>query len=301
VASLLGSLASSAADYAHRALEAYVTGHQADFYVYGGFAVELALKARLVRSNPAFIAPREQFLAAVAFTKASRDVSLVPPGTPSVGAVESLRRVIALDPAIKHDLTGTEELFRLRNSVAHLGTIDETMERRTVVSFLRAINALLRKAPETFWSPHEEFVRTVLDETSAESVRAATAKVAAARMHYEQRRKLLSTEEAVALDALLEAEVKRGSGDETFIVECPACGSNVLLSGENSLEWEPEYDNDGVSGASPWILFSAQYLYCGACGLELDGAEELEAVGVDWNWQNEEADLDEWLADHYAE
>jgi hypothetical protein len=298
---LLDSLAMSAAEYARRALEAHVTGLQADFYLYGGLSVEHALKARLVRENPAFIAPRDAFLAAVIYSKARDDISLVPLGTPSVGASEALKRVIALDASLGPDLSGAEELFRLRNSEAHLGNADLTVARRTAVSFLRAINALLRVEPDQFWSPHSEFVSAILDETSAEAVRVTTAKIAAARMRYDQRRLVLGEGQAASLDALLEAEVQRQSDEESFIVDCPACGTRALLCGENSLEWEPEYDREGPTGASPWIQFVGHYLACQACGLELLGDQELDHAEVEHEWPNDDADLDAWLADYYQD
>ncbi len=48
------------------------------------------------------------------------------------------------------------------------------------------------------------------------------------------------------------------------------------------------------------IQFAGHYIECGARGLELEGSQELEAAGIDHTWPNDEADLDEWLAD-YAE
>ena len=298
---LLDTLADSAATYARRALEAYVGDQQPDFFLFGGIAVEQALKARLVRANPAFIAPRDPFLAAVTFVRAADDVSLIPLGTPSVGAVEAVKRVLVLDKDLTPDLAGVEELFKLRNGEAHLGLIDDTTTRRTIVSFLRAINALLRIEPDRFWSPHHELVKTILDEDSAEVARTVAAKLAAAQMHYEQRVRLLSKEEATMLSAVVEAEVKRRSGPDAIAIICPACAAPVLLEGENTLDWEPEYDQDGVSGASPWVKFSGGNLLCETCDLELDGDEQLEAAGIEWQMQNDHADLEEWLSDYYAE
>lgn len=219
--------------------------------------------------KPSFIAPRDHFLAAVTFSKARDDVSLVPTGTPGIGAAEALKRVSALDKAIAANIGGAAELFRLRNGEAHLGTVDATYARRTLVSFLRAINTLLKIDPDKFWAPHHDFVRTVLDETSAEVVRRTASKVAAARAHFNHRRSVLSKEEAAALDAIVDGDLKRRSDEEHFVVDCPACESSALLSGENSLRWGPEYDEEGPSGASPCIEYVGGYLYCDACGLEL--------------------------------
>ena len=303
VKSLRTSLSESAASYATRALEAYVMDDLSDFVLFAGIAIEHAAKAKLARANPAFLAGRD-FRSTVALSRASDDVRKLPPGTKTVGAAEALSRAAALEPSLSSHLDAAQEVIALRNGEAHLGLGDENQRRRVFVVFLRVIQGLLRVDPAKFWAPYVEVVETTLDEHVAEVDRLVKRTVAAASLAFKTRFAELGEPELGALLTVLEhqrdAEI---DGEESVAIACPVCDSPAVSHGHTEqIGWDVDYDKEGnLEGGNPILTFFAGNLECRACGLELDGEEEIVAAGIDASWDNDQIDIDAWMAEAYLD
>ena len=109
---LADHLATSAERYSKRALQAFVGAEDADFFLFAGIAVEHAMKATLARAHPSYLAPGNDFSQAVLLTRSADDVSLVPSGTRTIGALEALTRLKHLDASFTNE--AVRELLRFR-------------------------------------------------------------------------------------------------------------------------------------------------------------------------------------------
>lgn len=74
--------------------------------------------------------------------------------------------------------------------------------------------------------------------------------------------------------------------------ECPACGTEALVLGSVKVEMDEDWDHhEGILiGVYPYFTFIPSGLRCNACGLELDGQDEMAAAGVGELWQLEDVD-----------
>jgi hypothetical protein len=90
---------------------------------------------------------------------------------------------------------------------------------------------------------------------------------------------------------------------EQDLVDCPACGNPALASGTYEVNWDVDVDHDDFGqpflvGAEPTVTFFAGHLECRACGLGLDGLEELRAAGLASSWEMEGIDTGTLLAEY---
>jgi hypothetical protein len=79
---------------------------------------------------------------------------------------------------------------------------------------------------------------------------------------------------------------------DLFVISCPVCQSDCLLTGETSdgVDVEPEGD------AHVYLEFGASSLSCKHCGLTLRDREELRLADVD-RLYNRSSELDRWFGD----
>lgn len=297
-------MSQGAGSYAQRALESYAKGETGDFVLFGGMAIELAVKAKLSRENPLFLAPGNTFRSAIELHHSGGDMALVPSGTKTVGAMEAIDRLCQLQPDLRDVINPAREIVALRNGQAHMATADETQRRKVIVDFLRAIEALLQIEPEEFWDPHYDLVRAVLDEDSEETVRSVQERMTAARVAFDAGIAKLPDDQQSALFGIVENRVLSQVDDaETSLVSCPVCEWPALVSGATEQTgWDVDYDKEGFpESASPELTFFAGIIECEACGLVLDGNDEIEAAGLDSSWLNEDIDLDSWIRENLVE
>jgi hypothetical protein len=290
--SLASQLADSAARHAVRALEFYVRGEPPeDFYLHVGTALELAVKARIAEHNSAFLAPEgtKWFGPALALGRGQP----VPPNLAqritSVGAQDALSRLRQLEPklgtVLRQDLN---DLFELRNHVAHLGWSDpsEDLQREHASVFVRAITVLLRTGLTTFWGDFagvakDLFKRGVDHARSSWELKRANAQERV-RVYGEQ------------LHIVIQANDSKiaGQGDiDTVVLQCPVCGAEGLGVGELvdqgdvDFEWE---DGENVAYWAYDLRVLVAEFQCAVCGLHLVG-DELEAAGMETSVENPDA------------
>jgi hypothetical protein len=82
---------------------------------------------------------------------------------------------------------------------------------------------------------------------------------------------------------------------EQDLYDCPACGTMALVHGSHDFDWEPDWEmgDDGLPwspGAALTVTFRPGTLECRACGLVLDGQDQLMAAEVPESWEIEDAD-----------
>jgi hypothetical protein len=284
---LLDHLAAQAATHARRGLSAYLRGDDSEFFLFAGIAVELAMKTKLARENPAFLAPANKFDSAVALTRLSGDMDRLPPGLQTIGGGDALRRLEELDPAFRDHHRSVTEILGYRNGEAHLGTADATTRERTLVGFLRAVRALLRQGEDLFWAEHAEFVRTRLDELAEKEQREVAERISRARAALQQKFGQLSADQkATLLAAAGQHRDRLVDHRDVWPVECPACDGPGVAHGETEfVEWDGDED-----GPFPVVQFYAHSVNCFTCGLSLNGQDQLEFAGLDAAWPNDEID-----------
>ena len=275
-ASLRHSLALSAEKYCKRALAAFVSDEDSDFFLFAGIAVEQALKARLAGENAAYLAPDRHFRSTVALTRAAKDIESLPAGTRTVGGAEAFRRAVEVDAALKAHEHAVPELLAFRNGEAHLGMIDASKRRAAAVSFFRVINARLKKKPGSFWGPHQGLVKTLLDEDAEATAQAVAIKLSAARVRLDELRALGDQFEYVRASAERLMQVKQD--DRSLPRSCPVCGAEALLVGTNDVVFSMEEDDWELS--RPEVHLFASRFRCDLCGLDLSGHEEIDEADL---------------------
>lgn len=301
--SIVQSLGDAATRYAHRAVESFVGHELTDFYLSAGIALEQAMKTRLARENIAFIGPDRAFKSTAALWKAQHDVGQLPIGTRTVGGAEAFDRVKYLEPSFARHKTVVEDVLRFRNGEAHIGAPGSTDHRVAFVAFLTALSELLRVSMEAFWGEHAEFVQVLIDETAAELDKRVREKVARGRLVFKERYSKLGAEQREALLRLVEQETRQQLSDRVLERNCPVCSSPCLLSGDNNVEFELDWDHreDVATGGRVYVDFHAHSLKCRACDLELDGEDELKVARVETVLVNDVVDLDEYMREYYTE
>lgn len=300
--SIVDALAKSAMKYAHRAVEHYVNGEHADFYLTAGIALEQAMKFRLAGENILFIAPDRSFTSAVELWRTREDIDSLPVGTKTIGGAEAVARVGVVEKTFLPHVESVREILRFRNGEAHIGAPGSVDHRKVFADCLAAVNALLRVPDDAFWDPHSDLVRVTLDETTAIVARHVAEKLGAAAATYRRRFSSLDEHQRSSLVHLAEGDAARRQSDESLLRECPACGMDAaLLHGENAVEVDIDVDHrEGVIvGTGHYVEFRADSLDCLACALELDGQEELEAAGYELAFPNDDADTDMFLREYY--
>lgn len=298
--SLREHLANKAAEYSGRAVRAYVDERVGDFALYAGIGLELAIKAKLAGMNPVFLANRRAFTrSAVALHRSATDISLLPTSVSTTDAKDALELLVHLEPNLQEQLSTAKTVAQLRNSEAHMGIASATPAQ--LADFAQAINVLLNIDAQEFWGEHFQVIDAAINQQQDAIRQAVTAKLARAKIHFEQL-EALGDEARASVLSLIEARRNNAvDNDEAVAVECPACHSPALATGESVEEVDVDWDDGVPFAAGLFIEFIASEIKCDACGLHLENSAEIEAADHDTKWLNEEVDVDEWMADHYGD
>lgn len=290
VPSIHQSLTESAKRYAFLAANEFVAGDRAACALAAGVAVEHALKARIAAESPVFLAVGRNDDAwfrsarklltyaedAVAFDAVSGDVQ-------TLGGSQALTRAFAIDSTLKPLDVHVRRVFQCRNGQAHMGMAGTEEMKVVFASCAKAVTEILGLRAE-FWGPHANMVDSLLDDLATELRQRVEVKLAAARTEFERR---FGSETALVRSTLIRQIESARSwqySDEVRPYECPVCGSGALIQGTNHVE--VEYDRHTDYPAETVVLDATRFV-CEACRLVLDGADELEAVGIDPEMENE--------------
>lgn len=112
-----------------------------------------------------------------------------------------------------------------------------------------------------------------------------------ARQEFEKRFGELDSATREAMLRVIEGGYAPEKYDEQLL-DCPACGTPALVFGSVKVEMDEDWDHhEGVLiGVHPYFTFIPNRLRCSACGIELDGRDELDAAGIAEPWPLEDVD-----------
>jgi hypothetical protein len=298
-------LLTGAGKFAQSSWRARLDNDSAVSLLHAATALELLMKARLASLDASLIAAPNDFDSLLHLCGESRHARTHPSWTKTITMNEALKRVGQVEPAFRNHEAPLRLLAHVRNGVIHAGASEEDGEG-VFTPFLRACELLIQGVPEAsreaLWGEFESSVDARLSESAQEAEIVAVEAIAAARLAFDRHYGAMEdAAKAAALGAIA------GSYDvtkyEQSLTECPACGQQALTDGTYEVEWEADWDQEGsrgepfIVGAYPIVTYRPGYLRCRVCGLELDGEEQLEAVGVEKSWNIEDADA----ADFYEE
>jgi hypothetical protein len=76
------------------------------------------------------------------------------------------------------------------------------------------------------------------------------------------------------------------------LLDCPACNTPALVSGSVRTDFDEDWDHHEhvLIGVHAYFTFIPSRLRCNACGLELDGRDELDAAGIGQPWVPEDVE-----------
>lgn len=293
------ALADSATKFAHRAVDAHLDGEHEHFYLFAGVALEHATKSSLARLNVAFIA--DNFATSRALFYAEEDASKVPVSARTIGGAEAVKRAATFVPQFAEHQVAVAKLMDSRNGLAHLGLHGSSDHGQALADMARAITSLLQIDADEFWGPHAELIRTVIDETVDARSKVVATKIRAAQRRFRER--FGSLDEAERRVVLATRGAWRTSDLESHTCVCPACDQKAMMSGENVEQYDVDVDHreNIILSAGLFLEFRAQSFLCAICGLELEGAEELSAAGLETAFPNEDIDVDEYMAEQAAD
>jgi hypothetical protein len=276
-----------------RALAEFTSSSYASFYVHAGAALELEVKAALVRINPLLIldhrSPR--------WNHDARRVLADTPLTPgedvrTLGATEAVRRLETIDPRPTAALAAwSQVVFQARNDVVHAGLVhadDHDSHIRVASAFFQSIMALRSSAARepvlldtaivevgapdfTAFASSSGLVEEVVNNsTDAERV-GARRSVDQARRKFEA----LQPEQRDMLRAAATVRINDEQGLLTLPTECVACGSTALAEGMLDLADLP--DNEPGRRVQAVIL-AYKRVSCYVCGLKVS-SRQLSLLG----------------------
>lgn len=272
-------LRTSAGHFARSALQALPTGGDEVFALHAGTAVEHLAKALLADKHPALIAANDfESLLHACGEEAVATGSVMR----TINVTESIKRATRFVPrlsVLKDDLV---ILAEARNGVAHLGHPADGSSLR--VSFLKACELLreeLRIERVEFWGDFGSLVDAALEESVKEAKVRVENAIAAARINFRTRYGHLDRDAAATALLAVEANYYPPETDEQ-VIPCPACDSRALVNGAVLGRWETD---DPEQGADFYATFIPGQLHCGACELELNGEDEIQAAGIEEEWE----------------
>jgi hypothetical protein len=297
----------SAERFARSGLRAFLDDDPPIFLLHAGTALEHLTKAYLASQNPSLIAAPDfdSLLHVCGLGSHARRSPLL---MKTISVTESLKRSGQLIPTLQNLSNDLGLLVDVRNGVAHAGQVQAGAASSVVVPFLKACDELLTAlgiSRGQFWGDLTEVVDARLSESAeAADIRAAEA-VATARAEFETRYATLDPDMRRTVVGVIESGYHL-EGHEQDLAHCPSCGSLALVSGTIDVDWDVDWEKDDfgqpfVIGATPTVTLFPNHLECRACGLNLDGLDELVAAGLERSWRMEDVDADVLRAEYQQE
>jgi len=251
-----------------------------------GIAIELMLKALIVKKNPIFIfkgLPCELQALFVCPEALPKDFSWRPFDIDlrlsNKYDTKELNDCISLfgmfHPEYKQELSSHFQLLsRCRNTSVHF--IMPSLQRYELerIAYLALRLATITESARVLSKDDTKF----LSEFKAERIERVKKKIEEAR---EKAKRITSTGEALV------GEDDWGS----YLTECPVCKTDGILSGGTELGYDRADDEGDIPDER--LDFFADSFTCEECGLKLDDSEELRLAGMELFYDRSE-DLDAW-------
>lgn len=286
-------LAESSGMFARSALHTQHTDDRV-YLLHAATALEHLAKAVLAARHPSFIVPANDF-----------DSLLHACGEPArpdrrsrrmktIGAQEAVDRVGHFVTAVAPLTSELKLLVDVRNGVAHLGEVEADDADRVLVPYLKASEALrdaLGIDRSLYWGEFNDLVDTALKENVVKARLRVETALANARQEFERRFGELDEKTKGAMLGLIESGYRLQKYEEQ-LRECPACDTPAYIYGAVEVEYDEDWDYHErvLLNVHPYFTFVPQSFGCNACGLELNGRDELDAAGIAGSWTLEDVD-----------
>lgn len=266
------------------------------FYLNAGICIEHLLKARLSSTHPVLIADPKNFETMLVLVQSGVD-SLPTPTIKTIGLSECLARCSSLVASVARLRGEVKRVADYRNGAAHVGLVTPADARTDLLAVLRMIDAVvvdMNYSREKFYVDHLDAVDIHLDDgRSYVDGKVATA-IAVARDEFHRRyaHNLPGSNVTDSLNAYEFDWLDRQPYD------CPACGSEAVISGDLAPEWTPESEENKDDPASRLkVYFLPSDFRCKMCGLELHGSD-LTAAEIPNEILLSDVDPDDWMEDN---
>lgn len=261
------------------------------FALHAATAFEHLAKARLAKIHPSIIADGRDFQSLLHACGQPALATKSQKGSRTISLREAVKRVAQVEAQVRPETGPLELLADARNGVAHIGREADGLDRTVVVPFVRACEVLLPTlalSREDFWGDYIETIDARLSTVENDALVRVADKLTRARAAYAQ--KFSDLEQHLVNQVLtLITENYAFEKYESRIIECPACSNEALQAGYFNFEWEADYEHEGrdeyTIHAYPKVTVIGDFVRCGACGLELEGADELRAADVEITWE----------------
>ncbi|MEQ8572032.1 MAG: hypothetical protein RMA76_44330 [Deltaproteobacteria bacterium] len=267
------------------------------FHMWSALALELLGKSSLASIHPTLVAePTHTKSILAACGKAADD------GLRSISGKQTYERLGFLTKEFDERTRKNCSLMAdRRNAELHSGVSPTTRLRPEawVPDFWRAASVILRiqdRSLEDWTGPQEaERVDRILADRTQVLVESVRARIARCKAEFNKRLPAQDFSRKLFIDQInktvltVDAVAKQGLHDGSSRVECPACGCLGWLFG-TELDVAPgdlDYDG-GMPFMYATVTYGSEAFLCGACGLRLDGQEELRIGEVAEEFEREE-------------
>jgi hypothetical protein len=290
---LSAQLAESSARFARSALQAQHDDHRV-FLLHAATALEHLAKAVLARRHPSLIAASNDFESLLHACGESTAARRPRSKMRTINAADAIGRAGRFVPTVDALVPDLELLILVRNGVAHLGEASSDDADDVLVPYLKAseeLRAELDLDRAVYWGEFVDLVDSALKENVEKARLRVETALAIARQEFERRFGALDDATRRAMLRVIEAGYAPEKYDEQLL-DCPACDTPALVFGSVKVEMDEDWDHhDGVLiGVHPYFTFIPSGLRCSACGLELEGRDEMDAAGIAEPWQLEDVD-----------
>jgi hypothetical protein len=295
---LQDDLYSSAERFGRSALRAFLDEDWPIFLLHAATPLEQLTKAYLASLNQSLVAASDfdSLLHACGLGKNAQRPSML---MRTITVTQALDRAGQVLPALKNLRSELTLLADVRNGVVHAGRVQGSAAETILVPALKACDELLAAMNVErgqFWADLTEVVDARLSESAKAAEIRATEAIASARREFDNRYAAMEPEMRKAVLKVVREGYQR-EGFEHDFVDCPSCGEPALARGTVDVDWEPDFDRGDfgetiIVGAYPEnVTFFPNRLECRACGLRLEGLDELLAAGIERSWRLLDVDI----------
>jgi hypothetical protein len=292
-------LTSNARKAARDALEHYAGGELDNFARDATKALEHAAKAALAQLSPVLIAAPdhvESQLYLAGFTAARNAPER---RIKTISCRQALERACHLIPTLRPQ--DAEQLISVRDGSTHFVVSSKEALQSLITPFLRSFDLLqkhLNLEDADVFGTYADLVKSLRERHTERVDQLVAAKKAHAKHKFAERYDHLDEDTRKEVFRRIEASLVLDGYDEVA-VPCPACGLSAIVSGQHQLEsWEADIDRDGTAmGAYPIVTLYADSFRCKACGLHLEGPDELTAAGLQVEIDLEDVDPTDFYID----
>lgn len=276
------------------AMDAWAAEEQDKVTALAPLAVELAVKALLLRINPALLAPLERQHEA-SLINLSTAVDLVDPKLRTVGLSEAMSRAIAAAGEEPRVAKGRRDrIVACRNGSMHLGGVSPSLGRHVLtdcIAVLAWVLERLQSSPQEFFGDNLDDSLALVRAGQSEIEQTVLARISKHRRFYET---FLSGVAEDAVEAIIEnleegvltAHLPVDENNPDVVAAhaaCPSCKRLGAIYGlvEVDGDAEAEWDDGQIVFHGRWIItLTPETFACDVCRLRLWGAQDLEAAGL---------------------